>query len=266
MRTFVKAEGVLQPRYLIVSGVKHKPNDVFDGPAYLFDYQTGDFSQWYAQHMARPEQEVIVTSPARSGYLYTARFIMAEGDHVFGLMGYERGEVAASPAQTGDPDEGKAQWFAWSSFFPTGMHLDVPGGWLVFTQWHHAANTGQPNVRFELSQDDPPKALLKVRGQSLDLETGAMGYVHDWDLGLLPMNTWVDFAIYIAWSADPALGHVTVKINGSTVCDAACATLYTDWTTGTYLKQGLYGGNSAQTYTIYHTGTRMGPTEASVAL
>ena len=32
------------------------------------------------------------------------------------------------------------------------------------------------------------------------------------------------------------------------------------------LKQGIYRAVSAQTQTIYHTGTRRGPTEASVRL
>ena len=41
------------------------------------DYQTGNFSQWTEQQLHRFQQEAIVTSPARRGYPYTARFTVA---------------------------------------------------------------------------------------------------------------------------------------------------------------------------------------------
>lgn len=110
------------------------------------DYQTSDFTQWTEQHLLRSEQEAIVSSPARSGYPRTARFIVAPGDHTSGRSEVERAEVAASAAQTGDPGEGKDKWFAWSSFFPAGTRVDEPDGWLVFTQWHQSGTTGVPNI------------------------------------------------------------------------------------------------------------------------
>jgi hypothetical protein len=60
------------------------------------------------------------------------------------------------------------------------------------------------------------------------------------------------------------VGHIIVKMNGVQVADAPAATLYAGMTA--YLKQGIYRKASAQTQTIYHTGTRRGPTEASVRL
>src|ERR1035437_2358502 len=94
------------------------------------DYQSGNFSQWSEQQLHRFEQEAIVTSPARRGYPQTARFTVAPGDQTSGQTGLERAEVAADDARTGDPAEGQDQWFAWSSFFPTGTHVDMPSGWL----------------------------------------------------------------------------------------------------------------------------------------
>lgn len=240
------------------------PPDPGVPPQSVLDYQTGNFSQWTEQHLARAVQEAIVATPARVGYPATARFIVASGDHTFGQVNEERAEVMATSAQTGNPIEGGALWYAWSSFFPTGTYVDPAPSWLAFTQWHQTANSGVPNVAFFLNPGIPVKAQLVVRGQSLNLTTGAVGYYGEWVLGTVPLNSWVDFTVHITWSANPALGRVTVKINGTQAADVACATLFAGQSA--YMKQGIYRANSARTHTIYHTGTRCGTTEASVRL
>lgn len=224
------------------------------------DYQSGTFSQWTEQQLHRVEQEAIVTSPARRGYPHTARFTVAPGDQTSGQTGLERAEVAADVAQTGDPAEGKDQWFAWSSFLPTGTHVDTPSGWLVFTQWHQTGNTGAPNVSFGLSRGDPVGVWLSAAGQGF--RDGQPTWAGGWDLGAIPTNAWVDFVVHITWSTNPKVGHITVKINDRQVADTPAATLYSGMSA--YMKQGIYRGSSAQTQTIYHTGTRIGPTEDSV--
>jgi hypothetical protein len=225
------------------------------------DYQTSNFTQWTEQQLHRSAQEAIVTSPARRGYPHTARFTVAPGDQTSGQSGLERAEVAASVAQTGDPVEGKDQWFAWSSFFPAGTHVDTPSGWLVFTQWHQSGNTGVPNVSFELTRSNPIGVELSARGQGF--RGGQPTWAGEWNLGAIHTNAWVDFVVYIKWSTNPKVGHITVKINGTQVADTAAATLYSGMSA--YMKQGIYRASSAQTQTIYHTGTRIGPTEDSVA-
>jgi hypothetical protein len=225
------------------------------------DYQTSNFAQWTEQQLHRSEQEAIVTSPARRGYPHTARFTVAPGDQTSGQSGLERAEVAASLAQTGDPGEGKDQWFAWSSFFPTGTHVDTPSGWLVFTQWHQSGNTGVPNVSFELTRSNPIGVVLSARGQGF--RGGQPTWAGEWNLGAIHTNAWVDFVVYIKWSTNPKVGHITVQINGRQVANTAAATLYSGMSA--YMKQGIYRASSAQTQTIYHTGTRIGPTEDSVA-
>jgi hypothetical protein len=224
------------------------------------DYQRGNFSQWTEQQLHRSEQEAIVTSPARRGYPHTARFTVAPGDQTSGQTGLERAEVVASVAQTGDPGEGKDQWFAWSSFFPTGTHVDMPSGWLVFTQWHQTGNTGVPNVSFGLSRSNPISVGLSAAGQGF--RGGQPTWSGEWNLGAIPTNAWVDFVVHITWSTNPKVGHITVKINGRQVADTAAATLYSGMSA--YMKQGIYRASSVQTQTIYHTGTRIGPTEDSV--
>jgi hypothetical protein len=224
------------------------------------DYQSGNFSQWSEQQLHRFEQEAIVTSPARRGYPQTARFTVAPGDQTSGQTGLERAEVAADDARTGDPAEGQDQWFAWSSFFPTGTHVDMPSGWLVFTQWHQTGNTGVPNVSFGLTRSNPVGVWLSAAGQGF--RGGQPTWAGEWNLGAIPTNAWVDFVVHITWSTNPKVGHITVKINGTQVADTPAATLYSGMSA--YMKQGIYRASSAQTQTIYHTGTRIGPTEDSV--
>ncbi len=230
----------------------------------LFDYQAGQFGQWSQIQSARASQVEIVTTPARSGYPETARFIVAPGDYTNKGKTAERAEVMASITESGTPSEGDTQWYGWSSFFPTGTYVDAPNGWLIFTQWHQSGDAGVPNIDLSLSKTDPVQAILSVSGQSLAPQSITPTWRNEWWLGVLPLNQWVDFTVGITWSADPAVGHIAVKMNGVQVADAPAATLYAGMSA--YLKQGIYRKASAQTHTIYHTGTRRGPTEASVRL
>lgn len=269
MRTYVRSGASLVQRLVHTQGAARHNESGQVAAIELFDYQTGNFSQWNDQQYFRPEQVAIVTSPARAGYPDTARFIVAPGDYTNGGTTEERGEVAASAAQTYNPSEGQTQWFAWSSFFPTGTHVDadadslVGNGWLLFTQWHQSGLTGNPNISFLLSKTTPVQAILRVRGQSLDGSNNPT-WSNEWSLGVLPINSWVDFTVGIKWSTEPLVGHITVRMNGTQVVDAAAATLYAGMTA--YLKQGIYRSSSVQTHTIYATGTKRGPTEPSVAL
>jgi hypothetical protein len=224
---------------------------------FRLDYQTGNFSQWTERHLHRTAQVTIVSRPARTGYRRTARFVVAPGDYTNGGTSAERSEVMASIAKTGNPREGKTQWFAWSSFFPTGTHVS-PGGWLIFTQWHQSGSSGMPNIALGLSKTTPVRVLVSARGKSPRSPTSTEKL-----LGTLPTNKWVDFKVYIKWSANPRVGRVIVRMNGRVVANTAAATLYSGMSA--YLKQGIYRASSRQRQTIYHTGTRRGPTLASVA-
>jgi Polysaccharide lyase len=232
----------------------------------LLDYQTSDFTQWTEQHLHRSEQEAIVTSPARTGFPQTARFVVAPGDHTGGRTGVERAEVMASIAQTGNPAQGRTMWFAWSTFIPAGTHVDsnatspVGNGWLVFSQWHGTASSGPgPNIAFSLTKGTAtPRLILATNGGS------GSGTRSEWvQPTALPLGRWVDFVVGITWGTSSSVGRMTVRVNGTTwLNNAPCANLYPGQSA--YFKQGIYRASSRQTQTIYHTGTRIGPTEGSV--
>jgi hypothetical protein len=116
-----------------------------------------------------------------------------------------------------------------------------------------------PNIALGLSKTTPVQVLASVRGQNPSSPWSTEKMV-----GALPTNQWVDFTVGIKWSANPGVGHLTLKMNGATVMDVPAATLYTGDTA--YFKQGIYRMASPETQTIYDTATRIGPTEASVRL
>ena len=65
----------------------------------------------------------------------------------------------------------------------------------------------------------------------------------------------------------PALATAdAVIIRGATKIDANTCTLEAGANGMTYPKQGIYRARSTQAQVLYYTGTRYGPTEASVAL
>src|SRR5438876_10851014 len=56
------------------------------------DYQTGDLSQWHGTVEAAPGRISITSSPVRTGYADTARFVVEPGDHTNSVRS-ERAEV-----------------------------------------------------------------------------------------------------------------------------------------------------------------------------
>lgn len=271
---FVKAAGVLGTARQVnvrAAGV-NQPQQINRAvatatPAAVFDYQTGDFSQWTAQQVATPGVSAsIVTTPARAGYPKTAKFVSYNVDNILCTPDLNRAEVYADQTATGNPAEGVTQWYSWSIFLPTGTVLDdnigAPWAWCSTTQWHHDGNTGNPNLAVQISQ---PQAGSQWRiltsGTDPAAQTG-----HQWECGAYATNEWTDFVVKVVWSSSDTTGHLIVKINGVTKVDATCATLYTGQSA--YLKQGIYRSDTVglDPFTIYYTGTRRGPTEASVAL
>jgi hypothetical protein len=230
-------------------------------PITLLDYQTGDFSQWAEVQTARPEQAEVVTSPTREGTTYSAKFTVAPGDHTFGDTSTIRGEVRASVADSGSPTEGMDQWFAWSTLFPSDFEWD--GDWLSYTQWHQTARTGPPVIALLVTAGDNPHLNLTVRGGIL--QAGVEPRVAIFDLGPLERGVWLDHKVYVHWSSEPGAGRIGIWINDRQVLmPTAVANLYAGQSV--YLKQGLYASASTnRSHTVYHTGTRIGPTEMSVA-
>jgi len=235
-------------------------------PQWLGDYSIGSFLQWPAREykdggtaadLARQQQ--IVTSPARPGFKYTARFEVESGDQTSGDPSRNRSEVA----DYSDVSKlnGGTSWWAWSMYLPAGFHVDtdaespVGNGWLICTQWH---GVNDLNLVFGLTK--PSDHIPHLEIGTMTKGTAQSG---DWvSPAALPLGQWNDFVVGVKWSN--TAGHVIVKMNGTTLVNANTPTLESGSNGMTYFKQGVYRARSNQAQAIYYTGTRRGPTEASV--
>lgn len=156
----------------------------------------------------------------------------------------------------------------WNSYVhqarPDGVTVQ-PGTWMVISQWHQDYESCPPNMGLYITGDAVPRLKLGIRSGSLATSTCTPGFRTSHDLGPLPTGRWNDFVFRVKWSANPSVGSVMVKLNGKTVLEPKVhATLHNGQ--GAYFKQGIYRGSQSRTHVLHFTGTRKGPTEASVAL
>ncbi|UGS35719.1 hypothetical protein DSM104329_02114 [Capillimicrobium parvum] len=211
----------------------------------------------WAQVQAAPGGVRIVPGPGTRGRR-VALFTVRPGDRP--VPGGERAEVVASHAATAGR-EGAEAWYAWSSYFPADLNPLASSTSNVFTQWHQwdpsppaRPTRCSPNIALQINtRHTPPRIRLAVRGGRLDPRTCRPGTARAWDTVALARRRWVDFALYVRWSASAQRGRVALAIDGRTVVPVTrAATLYPGQ--GTYLKQGFYRAPSPATSRIYHGG------------
>jgi hypothetical protein len=211
------------------------------------NYETGNFRQWTGLQ-ALPGRARIIRSPVRQGR-FAARFVVRPGDDPISAAG-ERAEVYALTNE----GEGVESWWAWSTRFPVTFRAN-PGGWNMFTQWHHTGSVCPPPVQFTVDRDAGPAMLrLLVRGGRLDLRTCEASYEREWHFARLRRARWFDFRFHVRWSADPRVGFVEVRVNRRWRVRSAAATLYTGQ--GVYVKQGFYRGPGSTSTAVIHDGMR----------
>ena len=85
--------------------------------------------------------------------------------------------------------------------------------------------------------------------------------------GAYPRGVWNDFRVGITFSTSTSTGHLTVRMRSNygawvTLVDEGSATL--DSSRVANFKQGIYRATANRADDFIFTGTRRGPTEASV--
>jgi hypothetical protein len=217
---------------------------------------------WSEIHSLRTDQWSIVTSPVFPGTSRSAEFNVKPGDTGWqGTSGTLRSEVRASIAESGSPTEGTVQWWAWPTYFRADFNWDEANQFLIWTQFHHTNNAGQPNIA--LWSDDREHFMLDVRGGTGGLTSGDAQFSKVYDLGLLNLGAWNDILMHVKWSSDPAIGYVEIWRDGTLLHSASDATLYVDQSI--YIKQGIYSaaGTTLQHF-IAQGPLRLGKTRAAV--
>lgn len=254
-------------------------------------------------HLKTSADFAAVSNPLRQG-TFSGRFTVHQGDCPFNCPAQERTEVYIDPATTQGIEGRDEWYAWSSYFPNTdatlgntsnpglGTTAPFPNSQNMFTQWHglypYEANVGLmvnkiPNsspgytIQFfanggSTSSGESGSVHLPIPAGFTGYSGGGLNYI---DLASMSTrwNRWLDFRVHIIWSTSSSIGLVEVKMNDgsgwTTVLPAShTATLYS-YSGGNqaFMKQGWYRMNnsgSAATSTVYHDGTRVGPTEASV--
>ncbi|SEK39125.1 Polysaccharide lyase [Blastococcus sp. DSM 46786] len=218
---------------------------------------------WDEVHSPRPDAQGVTTENPYPGSPRTAFFTVHPGDTGWnGTTGTLRSEVRDSIADSGDVEPGDEQYWAWSTFFPADFDWDERGQFLIFTQWHQTANSGNPNVHFWSDVDE--KLMLDVRGGTGGRVAGDAQYAETFDLGVIDKGAWNDLTVRFVWSPDPATGLIEVWHQGEKVLSENVANLYADQSV--YIKQGIYSAaGTSRSHHLQHAPIGFGPTLESVS-
>lgn len=216
-----------------------------------------DLARWIVQ--AKESSRVsVVPSPGRPRRL-ALRLQVDPGDTEVAGSGSdgERADVYVGTSVT-DGYEGREQWWAWSTFFPSDYNPTPSAAWNLFLDFHNSGDKGQANIGFQVDTHfDPPKIQMTVYGGSLDARE------RRFTIGKLEREVWYDFVLHVRWSPSRRHGFVELYVNGERVVRRrALATLYPEQ--NVYLKVANYRLASSQPSAIITEGVRRGESYADV--
>jgi len=223
------------------------------------DFETGDLSQWAGVHTGSAWQSdssiADVTSPVRQGK-YAAQFTV--NTNPYGNS-FDRAELSSTQANTGGYP-GQDWYYSWSTYLPSNPNLTT--GWADWTnlmQWmdlYHQCSPPAVVLIMPGYRNNPPSAnpFFTFVDQPMDNQNGcaALGPKHQFYLGDVVYDQWVDFTVHIKWSTDPTVGYVELWKNGKQlITKQYMRTL--DTSGGVYQEAQLYRGNYWKgTNVVYH--------------
>ena len=194
----------------------------------------------------------VVQSPGRAKQSAIRLEVMPGDTDVAGSgSGAERADAMIGSTLT-DAVEGREQWWAWSTYFPSDYRPTPSTAWNLFLDFHNTGESGQANINFLAdSHFDPPQLQMTVYGgpspDRAPQSTFRLGRAH--------RNQWYDFALHVVWSSNPRVGSVELYLNGRRVVrQVHRATLYAGQ--GAYLKLANYREAGPQPSAILAAGVR----------
>jgi Polysaccharide lyase len=236
--------------------VTGSPRSSCSAQPFCADYETGDFSR-YGQHewsinndqgytasQTGNSAASIIRSPSRQGR-YAAEF------RVFPTTGTspsDRAEAMTSQDDaTGDPS--RAWFYGWWTYFP-GPSQDW---WPKYGDYNDFTQFGQypDGTRWLYFGIDARRAywahpVLFVEGPPLSRKqiiSKPIRYDH-----------WYHFIVEARWSHDPAVGFVSIWLDGVKALPATEGATLTGTATGVHISQGLYRAAYRSTNTVIHDG------------
>jgi phosphatidylinositol-3-phosphatase len=223
------------------------------------DFETGDLSQWAGVHFGSAwdsDSSINVdTSPVRQGN-YAAQFTV--NTNPYGNPS-DRAELSATQANTGGY-AGQDWYYSWSTYLPS--HPNLTTGWADWTnlmQWmdlYHQCSPPAVVLIMPGYRNNPPSKnpFFALVDQPMDNQNGCatLAPKHQFYLGDVVYDQWVDFTVHIKWSVDPTIGYVELWMNGKQlIAKQYMRTL--DTSGGVYQEAQLYrGDNWSGTNVVYH--------------
>jgi len=119
-------------------------------------------------------------------------------------------------------------WYEWSMFIPNNYEYIYPKQ--IFFQWHDGE--GGPVVYFQLNRNN----FL------IDILTKPSETTHQYKIGELPKNQWIDFTVRAVWS-DRNNGNFTLWIDDQFVMEHVGPNMYPQEKLtkfGPFVKMGIY--------------------------
>jgi hypothetical protein len=193
----------------------------------------------------------VVPSPGRPGQNALRLQVLPGHAEAVGHSSADRTDAMIGAALT-DAVEGREQWWAWSTYFPSDYNPTPSTAWNLFLDFHDTSPSGQANINFLVNAHfNPPVLQMTVYGgPSPD---GAPQTTRR--LAVLRLNSWYDFILHVVWSSNPHIGLVEVFLNGRELGRPLhAATLYSGQ--GAYLKIANYREAGPAASAILTAGVR----------
>ena len=211
------------------------------------------------REQAKVSGRATVVNTAREGTT-AVRLLTKVGDsNVSGSGSHERNDLTTTQSAT-DCYEGRDQWWAHSTMFPTNFLVPPSDGtykFNLFFQFHHTGSTGQPNMVAEVVSNTNGGLRFRLYGGS-SVNTEQLRL----KLGPITKNVWYDFVYHIKWSSKSD-GIFDAWINGKKVATFRGPTLYAGQ--GCYLKPSNYHSAMGQDNAVIHDRIVRGTTPEAVA-
>lgn len=156
----------------------------------------------------------------------------------------------------------EAMRLEWDQFVPSTTQFAAHASFNHLVQFHPWYDPCYGSSLAVNGLTSPARLVLRMRGGRVSDLTGGCVYPTDrtYDLGPLPRDQWLHFVLAIRWSADPAIGYLSLTMNGQQVIARQAAAVGFLGPNGerraVHVRQGLYRFQSAVTTVVYGDGFR----------
>ena len=159
------------------------------------DFETGDLRQYDAVQGVAPDRITLTGASLRKGRFAT-KMTALDGDTE--ISGNPRAQLMSVSQHF----PGQEHFVGWSTLFPADFPA-IPGGFMVFFQFHGKPWSGSPPLGWGVASD----GRIELR------RNGQYGFDRVWSMPL-EKSRWVNFVARVKWSKNQSEGFVELWVDG----------------------------------------------------